>query len=210
MQNFLHFPVFNLCKVWWLCPHQRQQRQPSKALIAIFPSPSFRVNLPEDSASLRRWGYRFPLFFAQRDDKEKEFDRSRFNPHSFLGAQVTQPIFNHHLQKKSHHISLKTALVQYWPSTSNGSATVPVILLKYNVNDKKLPSKGTTWDLKWQRQSYTLTKVWGALLLPCKGSIKKKTSIKRSGWPLGGGRGGHPPPAWPLLFCENFDPFCPL
>ena len=114
--------------------------------------------------------YRFPLFFAQRDDKEKEVDRSRFNPHSFLGAQVTQPIFNHHLQKKSHHISLKTALVQYWPSTSNGSATVPVILLKYNVNDKKLPSKGTTWDLKWQRQSYTLTKVWGALLLPCKGS----------------------------------------
>ena len=21
MQNFLHFPVFNLCKVWWFCRH---------------------------------------------------------------------------------------------------------------------------------------------------------------------------------------------
>ena len=40
--------------------------------------------------------------------------------------------------------------------------------------------------------------------------IKKKTGKKRSGWPLGGGRGGHPPPAWLLLFCENFDPFYPL
>ena len=175
MQNFLHFPVFNLCKVWWLCPHQHQRRQPSKALIAIFPSPSFRVNLPEDSASLRRWGYQgtVSLSFLRREmikRKNLTVQGSIHIPSWEHRSHNQSSFFNHHLQKKSHHISLKTALVQYWPSTSNGSATVTVILLKYNVNDKKLPSKGTTWDLKWQRQSYTLTKVWGALLLPCKGS----------------------------------------
>ena len=36
-----------------------------------------------------------------------------------------------------------------------------------------------------------------------KGRVQKKNSYKAV-------RSGHPPPAWPLLFCENFDPFCPL
>ena len=39
---------------------------------------------------------------------------------------------------------------------------------------------------------------------------KKKTVKKRSGWPLWGGRGGHPPSAWPLLFVKILTHFCPL
>ena len=43
-----------------------------------------------------------------------------------------------------------------------------------------------------------------------KGRGKKKTVKKRSGWPLWGGRGGHPPSAWPLLFVKLLTHFCPL
>ena len=35
-----------------------------------------------------------------------------------------------------------------------------------------------------------------------KGRGKKKTGKKRLGWPLWGGWGGHPPPAWPKLFVK--------
>ena len=36
---------------------------------------------------------------------------------------------------------------------------------------------------------------------------KKKTVIKRSGWPLWGGKGGSPPLSLTTSICENFDPF---
>ena len=40
--------------------------------------------------------------------------------------------------------------------------------------------------------------------------FKKNTGKKRSVWPLWGGRGGHPPSAWPLLFVKIWTHFCPL
>ena len=56
------------------------------------------------------------------------------------------------------------------------------------------------WDTEWRV----------AVTLSLREGFKKKTVKKRSGWPLWGGRGGHPPSAWPLLFVKILTHFCPL
>ena len=62
--------------------------------------------------------------------------------------------------------------------------------------------EGEIWKL-WEER-FMLTQQ------SCKGSNQTKNSYKAVRLTAWGGRGGHPRPAWPLLFCENFDPFCPL